>query len=252
VKYFRGGNMIRRTAILFFLILLTTCLFSSVVHAWDVSYEGDVLPNASALGSLAWGTFGGLGNLAGTSSDGSLLHLVDSGNLCPLFCREGTGMSAGMPVTVEARVRALAAANPVHSQEYAVGLEASAYGGSAVIGLWPDKVGTHYGAGVEQWTYYPVDLTQFRTFRIAVDTGAHYYRVWMDGEEIFAGPLWQSTLFGVHFGSSHYTGEATSDSYWDYVRYSKEYLPVPEPSALMALAGGLGALGLPILRRKVK
>jgi hypothetical protein len=53
----------------------------------------------------------------------------------------------------------------------------------------------------------------------------------------------------VEFGS--YLGAGSCDTYWQYVAYSKEFLPVPEPGSLIALAGGLAGIGAGALWRKV-
>ena len=51
----------------------------------------------------------------------------------------------------------------------------------------------------------------------------------------------------VYFASA--SGTASS-SYWDYVAYSDAFLPVPEPSSMLALAGGIAGITAFALRRK--
>ena len=217
--------------------------------AWDVSYEGDVMPNSPTLGSFAWSAYMAPNGLSLSSSDGEFLHLVDTDTNLPFLFREDSMLPAGTSITMETRVKVLAA-SPLHDWSHALQMGANTPYGQVMVGFWPDRVCVRIPG--ETWAYYPVDLTQFHTFRIAMNATPQpeHYDLWMDGQHILTGGFWGQALYGVYFGAYGAGTAATSDSYWDYVRYSKEYLPVPEPSTLMALVGGLGALGLPMLRRR--
>jgi len=85
-----------------------------------------------------------------------------------------------------------------------------------------------------------------------------WYVLWSVGESSFYWPYGippRESLWGFEFtsptlpGEIRYTGEARSDlGSW---LFSGNMVPqlIPEPSSLLALAGGLGALGLSRLRR---
>jgi len=62
------------------------------------------------------------------------------------------------------------------------------------------------------------------------------------------GGVWFGTA-GVWFGTAWSVGD-TAEAYWDYVAYSAAFLPIPEPSSLLALAGGVAGLGGFALRRR--
>ncbi len=234
------------------LLVLGTLICGSQVLAWDLSYEGNVMPSASQLGTSKWSeTPRGLPD---SSTDGDVLHLVDNRTDRTVYLWRGAvAFPAGTPLTMEARVKVLAA-DTGSFPSWAVGLGISTVNKSVWIRLWPDRVWVgEYEEGTEVPVYVPVDMTQFHTFRLGSLGGSDpKYNIWMDNELIYSGESHGGAYYGVQFGGYVPRAEATSDSYWDYVRYSTEYLPlpVPEPSALITLAGGLGALALPLLRRK--
>ncbi len=233
------------------LLIMLTWISASPSLAWDVSYEGNVLPNSSALGTSTWVAVPFGNTLAGSSADGDVLHLVDSSDFICCFAREAAGIPAGTPFTIEARMKILAFdSGGGRDVGLTLGMCTMSHGVS--IGLFPDKVRMQYQGGDETPIFIPVDMSQFHTFRLAMQGGGDArFDIWMDGATFFSGvSVSGGATPGVGVGGWGLPMAATSDSYWDYVRYSTEYIPVPEPSALMTLAGGLGTLALPLMRRK--
>lgn len=243
----------KRAIIFISLLMLTTVLLAVSASAWDVSYEGNVMPNATELGTSKWGV-DWIGGLSASSTDGNTLHLVDNrADSVVYLWREADGFPAGTPLTMEARVKVIVADTGGFAG-YAVGMGISTVNKAVHIGLWPDKVWVgEYEDGTEIPVYVPVDMTQFHTFRLASMGGSDpRFSVWMDGDMVYSGVSYGGAYRAVYFGGYLPKAEMTSDSYWDYVRYSTEYVPVPEPCALMTLVGGLGALAVPLMRRKRK
>jgi len=98
-------------------------------------------------------------------------------------------------------------------------------------------------------SYYD-DFTSFRTIRLACD-GVSRACVWVDDQPAFSWLYGTGGQDGINFGSYTYTSDAAFDSYWQYVAYSKAFLPVPEPSSLLALFASLAATGAIGIRRKL-
>lgn len=67
-----------RSAGYVFGIVLSAILLAGSASAWDVFYDGSVMPNDSVLGTNVWSVYGG-GNLdlSHSSTDGDALHLAD-------------------------------------------------------------------------------------------------------------------------------------------------------------------------------
>ncbi len=223
---------------------------STCCAAWDVNYDGSVLPTDPSLGANAWQLhdYYAPNDLSKTSAADGLLHIVDEwSDRLVFFTREGEYLAAGSSITVEARLSVLTGYYP-HTDLSPVmfGVQVGR-GSNAAVYLWPDRVGARY-PGVNQFLTVPVDMTEFHTIRLALDSGS-YFRIWLDNELLFASATTPGSRgTGLYF-TSGVGAYATSDSYWDYVRYSKEYLPVPEPSGLLALAGGVSGM-LALSRRR--
>ena len=237
------------------LITLAICLSAVLVMAggaafcWEISYEGDVLPNSPELGAEKWL---GDADLSLTYIENSVLRTVDVWSNGRVYFYQFP-IPAGTPVTGESRLRVFSASSPGGS-EIGPGLfgvctlSGTSTGGVAGIGLFTDKVVTRSpdDSQYRQYREYAVDMTQWHTFRIAL-TSDNWSYVWMDGGLIFSGFSGYPPGYGqdgVAFGTSY---RSTADIEWDYVRYSKEFLPIPEPASLLALAAGLLAL---VLRRR--
>lgn len=229
-------------------LCLGTLLLTPCGYAWDVVYDGNVLPDSTMLGSAAWQCYSNAYS-SDCSAQNGLLHMVDSRTDATVrYFREGDRINGAPGLTVEARVNVVSA-SPYYSWDYAVGFGGSTDGGGAYVGLWPDKIGTRFGAD-NNLTFHSLEPTGFHVVRLAIDSNARTFTVWVDKVQVFAGNQSGSGLTGgVWFGTSWSVGD-TAEAYWDYVAYSKQFLPVPEPSSILALAGGMAALGGLALRRK--
>ena len=218
-----------------FLVTILLCLAcSAVAQAWDVFYDA----GSGALPSgvqPSWKSSIRNGDAADVSE--GVLH-ISHNNGTGYFCREPWSIEAGVPVTVEARMRVenASVSSPVISIQ--------TKGGVALISVCSDRIDAYdWIAG--QGVYYNGDFTTFHTIRIAYD-GARRAYAWVDGLAAFSWGVSGAGQDGVSFGSPLPIG--SHDSYWQYVGYSKAFVPVPEPSSLAALGGGM--MGLLALRRR--
>ena len=199
-------------------------------YAWDVEYDASngLLPTAA---SPAWQSDGG----TATILDGALY--INSGG--EGYSRESDAIGAGVPVTMETRMRVLSSA---HGAWLSIGT----YGGATGIGIYSDRIVT--GDVLNEPLVFLADFTVFHTIRLAYDGTAKGY-LWVDNQlalSLGAEP-WPWTLGppdGVRFGSH------SCDSYWQYVVYSKEFLPVPEPSSLLAFGFALAWVGIGVVQRR--
>lgn len=199
------------------LLLIACCIavLSPMASAWDVTYDGSVFPNDTTLGQTIWKN-GSRNDLSGCSVQDGLLHLSDQAtDKTALFSREPM-LPSGTPITIEARVKVLSGASAFTGDPPAR-IELATVSGRVVVGLWPSKVTC---SGSES----SVDMTTLHTIRVGLRDD-NQYRVWVDGTQLFSGTAASGSQSGIAFGSSWQPG-GTVDSYWDYVSYSKAYIPV--------------------------
>ena len=112
-----------------------------------------------------------------------------------------------------------------------------------------------YGDHLVAWDYgthgpamFYGDFTTFRTIRLAYDGGTRAYAC-VDNQLAFSfGLSGGGGQNGVTFGSYGIAGSC--DSYWQYVAYSKEFLPVPEPVTLTTFATLSLLTGAGMVRRR--
>ncbi len=224
----------RAVAVAAFLAVLLPC--SCVVYAWEVQYDASsgVLPTGA---SPSWQPdyYG-----APVSLTNGVLYIGDSASGGAGFYRERGAIAAGVPVTVEARVRTAA------SSGGAAELLIRTYGREAVVGIFPDHI-VASGRYSQAHTFWQ-DFTSFRTIRIAYDGAATAF-VWVDNllALTYEAPF-HSALSGTPGGVSF--GCYSSDSYWQYVAYSHSFEPVPEPSSLLALLAGVVGFAATLRRRR--
>jgi len=200
--------------------------------AWDCFYDGSVLPTDPSLGANRWGSGD---DVSLSSTDGNLLHLVNGQGNDLRFAKQ-FGMAAHTPFTFETRVSVVTGG---------AAFVIIVPGAGVSIGLQPGGVDVGTAPGVPR--LYITDLTMFRTIRVAIDPQGQSY-VWLGGQLLDHGvSSWDFPNCALAFQNYSYVA---SDSYWDYIGYSAAFLPVPEPSSLLALAGGIAGLGGLALRRK--
>ncbi len=214
---------------------------------WQVAYEANTLPDVA---NPAWRAFP-IGPLAEASVSEGILRINDTvPERRPAYMREIQAIPFGTPITLEARLR-VASEGGATADAYPVVLAVSTNGyglGRAFVSISPTALATKYGYDAE-WQVVPFDARAFHVYRIAL-AGNGTFSIWADGALVFAGAATTAHQTGIHFGAN-LSEDLVSDSYWDYVRYSNEYLPVPEPSGLLALAGGMSGL-LALQRRRAQ
>jgi len=215
----------KRTFTLAAIVLLAGLVCAGNASAWEVEYNAStgVLPTKA---SPPWLLFG-YNVPTPTIVDGALRIQHDTAGGYLEYSREGYAIAAGVPVTMEVRMRAATSSSTV---QY-ISIQTRSAG--AVLEIYTDHLWAPDWGGQGPVTFYG-DFTTFRTIRLAYDGGTRVY-AWVDNQLALSWGLSGSAgQDGVNFSS--YSAAASSGSYWQYVAYSKEFLPVPEPAALTALA----------------
>jgi hypothetical protein len=214
--------------------------------AWDVTYDGSVLPNSASLGSTVW-LEDSNNYLGGSHVQNGVLHLVDNNVVHTAgFYREGSmNLPAGKDVAIETRVKVTSSSSSYGSDYSGVGVGFSTLSGGAWLELWSDRMAINFG-GSNYRTFAYLDMTQFHVIKLEMQGSARNVTICVDGLQVLSGGAAGGTnTGGIQFGAISDPG-ATSDSYWDYVSYSV----VPEPSSILAFAGGIAGLGGLALRRR--
>lgn len=225
------------------ILLLVSFTLAGSAYGWDVRYDasGGVLPSSA---SPAWNRVGNSG-VQPTVADGAL-HISDlSSTDYTLYQIEPWAIEAGVPVTMEARMRVTDVSDPL-TRHWTTVMSIQTKGAYALLSIYLDRLRVYdYNSGE---LTYAADFTNYRTIRLALDASNRMY-TWVDGQLAFSFGIPQSGgQSGLLFGAG--SPEGTSDSYWQYVEYSKQFLPVPEPSSLVGLAGSILALAGFALRRR--
>lgn len=190
-------------------------LLASAAVAWDINYDGSVLPNDGTLGTAVW-TGCTINDVSRCSVQDGVLHLVDqSTKKTAEFYREKM-LPKDTPITLEARVR-IASGTGITANDAPARIEVGRIDACVFLGLWPDKI--KCGSSVHN-----VDMTSFHVVRVALQSDKHY-QVWLDGSQVFSGSTTDGSQAGIVFGSSR-SPVGTVDSCWDYVNYSKAYIPI--------------------------
>lgn len=220
------------------LLFLECCLHAGAAE-WETVYRADssLLPT---LASPSWRQAPSAPPIQATIAAGELRIQHSAGGSWGYYGRESMTIAQGIPVTLEARLRVASASSdgpPV--------LSIQTLGIFTVMRVFTDKI-TVYDMKTG-WLSYLGDFTDFRTIRIACDTQQNGF-AWVDGDLALSWTLPATGgQNGISFGASGSAGPF--DSYWQYVAYSKEYLPVPEPSSLVALGAVLVPLAGLVRRR---
>lgn len=218
-------------AVMVIMIVISGCCMGA--YAWDVEYDANegLLPTAALLEWQAE-----VDDTTTSEITEGVLHINSNGGG---YLREVNMIGVGVPVTMETRMR-------VSSSAHIAWLSLGTYGGATGISIYTDRLVTSDING--QPLVFSTDFTTFHTIRLAYN-GDGGGALWVDN--LFALPIvahpWNWTVGtpdGVRFGSY------LSDSYWQYVAYSKEFLPIPEPSSLLALFTGLAGIGGIAWRRR--
>lgn len=221
----------RLTLVVFAVTLLA--VFPTASWAWDYVYDGSVLPNDPSLGAYRWDM---QGDSSMCSTDGNVLHITDGSTTDGVYFSRFVS-PANSPLTVEVRVRVIDGNSTI------------LYTGTPSYTPYLQLYSDHLAAHLNYSTFtYVTDLSSFRTIRLATaaHNGSYTSYVWVDGVLAVQGTALpggnqRDVLFGAPWSG-------TGDSYWDYVAYSPEFLPVPEPSSLL----GLGIGGLSIIRAALR
>jgi hypothetical protein len=213
------------------LVISFMMMFSAASWAWDYLYDGSVLPNDPSLGANQWYVYPGA-NISECSTDGNVLHIEGAAD----FYKD----ALPGPITMESKV--YVTGEPGYSAFMAIGSPSF----STYAVLYPGYLQVYFDYGNEPVTY-ATDMTTFHTLRIAINAQGQSY-VWLDQDLVVQGITHVGGQGFVDFGGS--LRSELGQSHWDYVAYSASFEPVPEPSSILALVGGITGLGGFALRRR--
>lgn len=221
-------------AIVMVSVIVVTLLSGGSGWGWELSYNGDVLPTAVSLGPDSWTRYGDPSETF--AMDGVLRTAVAESTYGIAYYRD---LPSDGPLTAEVRLRVLAASADV-SYENGPGLAIHFGGRRTVIRFAQDKLFTRY-LGDLQDRSYDADMTQWHTMRVAI-TLDEWFRVYLDGNEVFSGAANSGGQNGITFGTGFLVPAGSDVIEWDYVAYSGVYIPVAEPTSIFALAAGFATL----------
>ena len=198
--------MLRRTVLTFLVILLWTT--GSFAAEWEYIYEGNKLPDDSALGGKVWKVFKTPGinssDVAKITPAGEL-HITDPNDKVCFFMRDHNKLTQ---TTLEARVKVLSQSGAM----YTVTLEIEDGVDTTYLGLFPDHIELVGG------TIHAVDMTQYRILRLVRRN--NNVDIYMDGKKVIEGKVGGDTSdrHSITFGAGSTGGAA--EHYWDYVAYT--------------------------------
>lgn len=222
------------------LITLAMIVCATNASAWEVIYNANTgqLPTEA---TPAWtAVFLGSNTASVSNSILRIQHTTGSS----YYSKEAWAIDAGIPVTLESRMRVDA------SSIGAPQLSIQTKGCYVVLNIYADRLQVYDWASKSTMVSYG-DFTAFQTIRMAYDGGTNVY-AWVNNQSTLSWTLSGSAgQNGISFGT--YNSADAFDSYWQYVAYSKQFQPVPEPSSLLALGSSLlGLVGFAIRKRSVR
>ena len=198
-----------KVAIVFAVLMLA----ATGAYAWDVVYDAStgLLPTEA---SPEWQLFGG--GVMPTISEG-LLRIQGNDANYAYYLREAWAIEAGVSVTMEARMRV------EENSSRAPTMLIQTTDRSITLNVYGDYIQAYDWASMSYISFYS-DFTTLQTIRMAYDGETKAY-VWVNDQLALEWALSYSSgnYKGIGFGSYWY---GAFDSYWEYVAYSKEFLPV--------------------------
>lgn len=223
---------------IFVTFIVVACTMNA--YAWGVTYDANTNQLPTGV-SPAW-TSVILGSNTATVSNGLLRiqHITGSS----YYYREAWAIDAGIPVTMEAKMRVDA------SSIGAPQLSIQTKGCHASLNVYSDHLQAYDWPSKSNVVFYE-NFTVLQTVRMAYDGENNVY-AWVNNQLALSWTLSGGAgQNGISFGT--YNSADVFDSYWQYVSYSKQFLPVPEPSSLLGVSSLLFTLaGFAIRRRSVR